>query len=64
VSLGYDRIRFPAPVLAGDTLRAIYRIALLEAMARRSVSAAQVANQRGTICCAAQHFLKFVPRPA
>lgn len=61
VSLGYDRIRFLAPVFVGDTLTATYTVESLDAARRRSLSAVQVANQHGAVCVAGRHVMKWLP---
>ena len=69
VSLGYDRIRFLAPVFIGDTITVTYRIAEVDPARRRSRSEIKVTNQDGTLVAVGQHLLKWVanptpPRPA
>ncbi|WGF89766.1 MaoC family dehydratase [Marinivivus vitaminiproducens] len=61
VSLGYDRIRFLAPVFFGDTITVRYRIAEIDPVRRRSLSDIEVTNQRGELVSVAQHILKWVP---
>ena len=63
VSLGYDRIRFLAPVFIGDTITVTYRIAEVDPARRRSRSEIEVANQDGTLVAVGQHILKWVPNP-
>lgn len=60
VSLGYDRVRFLAPVFIGDTLTATYRVEATDAAAGRSESACTVVNQHGATCLVARHILKWV----
>jgi 3-hydroxybutyryl-CoA dehydratase len=67
VSLGYDRIRFLAPVFIGDTVTVTYRIAEIDEVRRRSKSKITVINQRGEEVAIAEHILKWVTpqlRPA
>ncbi|MCS6878020.1 MAG: MaoC family dehydratase [Geminicoccaceae bacterium] len=64
VSLGYDRIRFLAPVFIGDTLELTYRIVALEPERRRSRARIEVTNQAGTLVAVAEHILKWVDDPA
>jgi len=45
VSLGYDRIRFLAPVFIGDTVSVTYRIAEVDPARRRSRSEIEIRNQ-------------------
>ena len=60
VSLGYDRIRFLAPVFLGDTITVRYEIASIDEERRRSVSEIRVTNQSGELVAVAQHILKWV----
>jgi len=60
VSLGYDRVRFIAPVFIGDTLTVRYRVALIEPERDRSYGTISVTNQHGTQVAAAEHILKWV----
>jgi 3-hydroxybutyryl-CoA dehydratase len=64
VSLGYDRIRFLAPVLIGDTITVTYKIAEIDPARRRSRSEIEVTNQDGTLVAVGQHILKWVANPA
>ena len=61
VSLGYDRIRFTAPVFLGDTITVTYTIAEVDPVRRRSRSKIEVTNQRGETVAVAEHILKWVP---
>ncbi len=60
VSLGFDRIRFLAPVFLGDTITVHYEIVSVDEERRRSVSDIRVTNQSGTLVAVAQHILKWV----
>ena len=60
VSLGYDRIRFLAPVFLGDTITVQYQIVSVDEERRRSVSDIRVTNQSGELVAVAQHILKWV----
>jgi 3-hydroxybutyryl-CoA dehydratase len=62
VSLGYDRIRFTAPVFLGDTITVTYTIVEIDPVRRRSRSAIEVTNQNGDIVAVAAHILKWVPK--
>lgn len=64
VSLGYDRVRFLAPVFLGDTVTVTYRIAEIDPARRRSRADIEVVNQDGTLVAVAQHILKWVRNPA
>ena len=61
VSLGYDRIRFIAPVFLGDTVTVTYTIAEVDPVRRRSRSRIEVTNQQGETVAVAEHILKWVP---
>lgn len=61
VSLGYDRLRFLAPVFLGDTITVGYTISEVSAETRRSTGDIKVTNQDGTLVCVGQHILKWVP---
>ncbi len=60
VSLGYDRIRFLAPVYFGDTVTVDYRIASIDEARRRSTADISVTNQDGVLVAVGQHILKWV----
>jgi 3-hydroxybutyryl-CoA dehydratase len=60
VSLGYDRIRFIAPVFIGDTLRIAYTITVLNEDRQRTTADILVTNQAGIKVAVAQHILKWV----
>lgn len=63
VSLGYDGVRFVAPVCIGDTITVNYRIATIDAEQNRSLSDITVINQRGATVAVGHHILKWVPNP-
>jgi 3-hydroxybutyryl-CoA dehydratase len=60
VSLGYDRIRFIAPVFIGDTLKIAYTITVLNEDRQRTTADILVTNQAGIKVAVAQHILKWV----
>ena len=60
VSLGYDRVRFIAPVFIGDTVTLTYTIAEIDAQKRRSLADINVVNQHGAVVAAARHILAWV----
>lgn len=62
VSLGYDRIRFTAPVFFGDTVAVTYTIAEIDPVRRRSRSKIEVTNQDGKTVAVAEHILKWVAK--
>jgi len=62
VSLGYDRVRFLAPVFIGDTIEVIYVISDIEESRRRTRAKIEVKNQRGELVAVAEHLMKWVKR--
>lgn len=62
VSLGYDRVRFTAPVYIGDTITVTYRIKEIEPERKRSRSDVTVVNQAGETVAVGEHILKWVPK--
>jgi acyl dehydratase len=60
VSLGYDRIRFLAPVFIGDTITVEYKIVAVDEAARRSTSDIRITNQDDTLVAVATHVMKWV----
>ena len=62
VSLGYERIRFTAPVYINDTVSVTYTVAQIDEERRRALSDIEVVNQRGETVAVAQHIIKWVPR--
>jgi acyl dehydratase len=60
VSLGYDRLRFVAPVLFGQSLTASYSIKAIDQERRRSVADVSVVNADGAIVAAAEHIMKWL----
>jgi len=60
VSLGYDRIRFLAPVYFGDTITVAYTIAAIDEERRRSTGDIRITNQDGALVAVGSHILKWV----
>jgi len=60
VSLGYDRIRFVAPVYFGDTITVEYRVSAIDRERRRATGDITITNQDGILVAAAIHILKWV----
>lgn len=60
VSLGYDRVRFLAPVFIGDTVNLTYVIRAIDPAKRQSLADIEVKNQRGELVAVAQHILRWV----
>jgi acyl dehydratase len=63
VSLGYDRVRFLAPVFIGDTVTLTYTIAEIDPQKRRSLADIDVVNQSGVRVAVARHILSWVKNP-
>ncbi|VAW10428.1 hypothetical protein MNBD_ALPHA09-138 [hydrothermal vent metagenome] len=61
VSLGYDKVRFLAPVYFGDTVTVTYSIDRIDPERRRSEADIKVTNQAGVLVAVARHILKWVP---
>jgi acyl dehydratase len=64
VSLGYDRIRFLAPVCFGDTITVDYRVTAIDPERRRSTAGIEIRNQDGTLVAVGTHILKWVKNRA
>ena len=60
VSLGYDRMRFLAPVFFGDTVTVTYTIASIDRDKLRAGADIKITNQDGTLVAVATHLLKWV----
>jgi acyl dehydratase len=60
VSLGYDRVRFLAPVFFGDTINVEYKISAIDPAKRRATGDIAITNQDGTLVAVATHILKWV----
>jgi acyl dehydratase len=61
VSLGYDRIRFLAPVFAGDTLTAHYTVLEVDPGTQRSRAKVEVLKASGELALAGEHLMKWLP---
>jgi len=60
VSLGFDRIRFVAPVFFGDTITITYTVTAIDTQRRRSTAEVVGVNQRGETVVVATNILKWV----
>jgi 3-hydroxybutyryl-CoA dehydratase len=60
VSLGYDKIRFIAPVFINDTITARYTIEEIDATEGRSRSKVEVVKSGGEVCLVGTHVMKWV----
>ena len=59
VSLGYDGIRFIAPVRIGDTITVLYRLLARDPSRRRTTSEFEVVNQRAEKVLVGRHIMKW-----
>ena len=59
VSLGYDGVRFIAPVRIGDTITVRYRLCARDAARRRTTSEFEVVNQRDEKVLVGRHIMKW-----
>ena len=64
VSLGYDRIRFIAPVFLGDTITVDYRIVAIDEARRRATADIEVRNQDQELVGVGSHILAWVRNDA
>ncbi|MGH8849498.1 MAG: MaoC family dehydratase [Casimicrobiaceae bacterium] len=62
VSLGYDRIRFLAPVFFGDTVFVSYELVEADVARQRTRASIEVTNDRSTLVAVGEHLLKWLPR--
>jgi acyl dehydratase len=60
VSLGYDRIRFVAPVFFGDSVSLDYVVTAVEPETRRSSAHIEARNQAGAVVAVADHVMKWL----
>jgi len=60
VALGFDRVRFLAPVYFGDTVTVDYAISAIDVERRRTTADIKVKNQNGELVAVATHILKWV----
>ncbi len=60
VSVGYDRVRFLAPVFIGDTVDVVYTVSAADDDRRRTTADVSVHTQDGRLCAVAVHILKFI----
>jgi acyl dehydratase len=59
LSLGYDRVRFLAPVFIGDTITVKYRISAVDLARRRATANIEVVSQSMAVVAVAVHILKW-----
>lgn len=60
VSLGYDRVRFPAPVFFGDTITTEYTVREFDAARKRVIAEVRCTNQHDKVVGAALNIRAFV----
>ena len=60
VALGYDRLRFVAPVHPGDTVTTRYEVTDVDPERRRSEARIEAINQHGVTVAAAIHHMKWL----
>ncbi len=60
MSVGYDRVRFTAPVYIGDTIKVSYTVKEIEPERSRSRSTLEAVNQRGEVVGIAEHIMKWL----
>ena len=60
VSLGYDHMRFLAPVFFGDTITVTYTVASIDKEKLRAAADIKITNQDGVLVAVATHLLKWV----
>jgi 3-hydroxybutyryl-CoA dehydratase len=60
MSIGYDRVRFVAPVFIGDTITVTYTVKTLEPDRQRSRADLVATNQTGATVGVAEHIMKWL----
>ena len=60
VAVGFDRVRFLAPVFLGDTVTVTYTIAQIDFERRRSTADVKITNQDDTLVAVSGHLLQWV----
>jgi acyl dehydratase len=60
VSLGYNRVRFPAPVFAGDTITTTITVTEKLEDQDRVLCEERCVNQHGELVAIAEHIMRFV----
>jgi len=63
LSIGYDHLRFLAPVFFGDTVTVAYTITQVDDERRRSVASIEVSSQRSELVAVAEHLMKWIAAP-
>lgn len=60
VSIGYDRVRFIAPVFLGDQITLVYEVTGFDQERSRTTAAVWVTNQDGQLVAVATHLMKVI----
>lgn len=60
VSLGYDGLRFVAPVFFGDTIEISYLVHSVDVEKRRTLARIEATNQAGETVAVGQHHMKWL----
>jgi 3-hydroxybutyryl-CoA dehydratase len=60
VSLGYDRLRFPRPVFAGETITTTIRVVELQPQKLRIVCDVECRNELDQVVAVASHIMRFL----
>ncbi len=63
VGYGYDKVRFTAGVLLGDTLTVTYTIDEIDHRSAKAYATVEIHNQHGKLCLIAKHILKMFEAP-
>ena len=61
VAVGFDKVRFLAPVFLGDTITTAYTIEAIDLDRKRSTANIEVTNQNNELVAVAEHLLQWVP---
>lgn len=60
VAVGFDKVRFLAPVFLGDTVTTAYTFEAIDLAKKRSTANIEVTNQDGQLVAVAKHLLQWV----
>ena len=60
VAVGFDKVRFLAPVFLGDTVTTSYTFEAIDHDRKRTTAAIEVTNQNGELVAVARHLLQWV----
>jgi acyl dehydratase len=62
VSLGYDRIRFLAGVMIGDTVTVAYTVRTVDHLKMRTIAEVTLHKQTGQLCAVATHIMQWIAK--